>query len=227
LARWGPVDGFRVAYLAGTEVRVVNGDGTGDRRLGQARAGVAPAWMPDDQHVLAYADPAGRVQVVAVDSGARVWRSPPLAHVRQLLWSSDGRRLLALTPRRLVVWDSSGFLVAASTAPAGSIMGGAVWAPRAERFAVVRWFAGRSQIVLLDADRKLFELPLFSVRGRLGAPAWSPDGSRILAPWPDANQWLFLRADGHAPAAAVANIARQFTPGATSPAFPDSVAWCC
>ena len=67
LARWAPVDGFRVAYLAGSELRVVNGDGTADRRLAAAarpasrrrgdrtprtcsptwtRAGGSPSWPP-------------------------------------------------------------------------------------------------------------------------------------------------------------------------------------
>ena len=51
MARWAPVDGFRIAYLAGDELRVVNGDGTGDRRFAAARRDVAPAWRPDDAHV--------------------------------------------------------------------------------------------------------------------------------------------------------------------------------
>jgi hypothetical protein len=226
-ARWGPVDGFRVAYLAGAGLRVVNGDGTGDRFYGPARTDVAPAWRPDDKHVLAYVDRAGRVDVVAVDTGARVWRSPPVANITQLLWSANGERLLALTPRRLVLWDRSGLLVAASTAPAGALAGGAAWAPRGLRFAVVRSYSQRSQVVLLDAGRKLFEMPLFSAPGRLGPPAWSPDGQRVLVPWPQADQWLFLRPDGQAPVAAVAHIARQFSPGVARPASPAAVAWCC
>ena len=49
-ARWAPVDGFRIAYLAGSALRVVNGDGTGDRRHGTRRrprgAGLAPRRGP-------------------------------------------------------------------------------------------------------------------------------------------------------------------------------------
>ena len=36
--------------------------------MAPARAAVAPAWRPDDRHVLAYVDARGRVSVVAVDS---------------------------------------------------------------------------------------------------------------------------------------------------------------
>jgi hypothetical protein len=53
LARWAPGDGFRIAYLSGGWLRIVNGDGTGDRGYERA-ADVAPAWRPDDDHVLAY-----------------------------------------------------------------------------------------------------------------------------------------------------------------------------
>ena len=60
-ARWGPVDGFRVAYVAGDELRIVNGDGSADHRYGAVRRHVAPAWRPDDTHVLAYVDGRDRV----------------------------------------------------------------------------------------------------------------------------------------------------------------------
>ena len=78
LARWAPVDGFRIAYLAGGELRIVNGDGTADHRYATARRDVAPAWRPDATHVLAYVDARARVNVVAVDSRRRLWRSEPL-----------------------------------------------------------------------------------------------------------------------------------------------------
>ena len=78
-ARWAPGDGFRIAYLSGGALRVVDGDGTGDHRYAAARARVAPAWRPGARHVLAYADPAGRIAVAAVDARRRAWRSAPLA----------------------------------------------------------------------------------------------------------------------------------------------------
>ena len=36
-ARWSPIDGYRVAYLLRRTLRIVNGDGSGDRRLAAAR----------------------------------------------------------------------------------------------------------------------------------------------------------------------------------------------
>jgi hypothetical protein len=50
--------------------------------------------------------------------------------------------------------------------------------------------------------------------------AWSPNGRRLLVPWPDADQWLFLDADGGR-VAAIGNIARQFGGRART------VEWCC
>jgi hypothetical protein len=57
--------------------------------------------------------------------------------------------------------------------------------------------------------------------------AFSPDGRRLLVPWPDADQWLFLSPAREVRIAAVANIGRQFAGGPRRRAFPDAVEWCC
>jgi hypothetical protein len=80
--------------------------------------------------------------------------------------------------------------------------------------------SGRHEVTL--AGKRV----LFTAPGRLGGLAWSPDGTRLLVPWPEADQWLFLR-PGRGRLVAVANIGRQFAPGAALPAFPRSVQWCC
>ncbi|MGI8926183.1 MAG: hypothetical protein ACR2HN_05985 [Tepidiformaceae bacterium] len=227
-ARWGPVDGFRIAYLAGGELRIVNGDGTGDHRYGAARRDVAPAWRPDNTHVLAYVDQADRVNVVAVDSRELLWRSPRLPGTIQLAWSPNGRRLLAATRHRLVLFDGSGRRLV-THAVSGAQIRQAAWAPRGPVIAVLRYSAsiGQSEVVLADAGRALRGRVLFRGPGRFGALAWSPTGARLLIGWPQADQWLFLRPRGGGRLAAVANIARQFMPGTTSPVFPRSVQWCC
>jgi Tol biopolymer transport system component len=225
VARWAPVDGYRIAYLSGGELRVVNGDGTGDRRHGPARARVAPAWRPDAAHVLAYVDARDRVTVVAVDSGRVLWRTRPAPGVRELAWSPDGRRLLVAQARRLDVLGRGGRLTARRTLPAGAVADDVAWAPRGRTLAFVRRFtAGRSEVVLTRARGRA--RVLFGGPGRFGTLAWSPSGRRLLVPWPDADQWLFLAPAGGR-TTAVANIARQFGPRAGRPAFADAVEWCC
>jgi hypothetical protein len=68
---------------------------------------------------------------------------------------------------------------------------------------------------------------LSSGPGRYGQVAFSPDGRRLLVPWPDADQWLFLSPSRTGHVAAVANIGRQFARGGRRGAFPDAVEWCC
>jgi len=225
VARWSPGDGFRIAYLSGGALRIVNGDGSGDRRY-DAAAGVTPAWRPGADHVLAYVDARRRVQVAAVDARRRLWRSGPLADPVALAWSAGGGRLLVLERERVVVFDAAGRRVA-SRALAGAQA--AAWSPRAPEVAVVRAgpAAGTSSLVLLDGAHGLRSRVLFSGPGAFGAPAWAPGGRALLLPWPDAGQWLFLRTSGSGRPTAVANIARQFSPGAATPRFPDAVAWCC
>ncbi len=228
-ARWAPDDGFLVAYRVGGALRVVGGNGAGDHRLADARAGVAPAWRPDATHTLAYADARGRVTVADADTGLRRWRGAPLAGVRELVWSPRGDRLLALSAGRLTLYGGDGRRMVSRSLPAGAHAEHAAWAPHGSRVALVRSDprSARSELVLLDAADGLRARPLFARLGRFGAPAWSPDGRRLLLPWPAADQWLFLRADGAARRTAVANIARQFAPGAERGAFPRSVTWCC
>ena len=213
---------------------------------------MTPAWRPDATHTLAYADARGRVVVVDADTGERRWRGAPLRGVRELVWSASGERLLALTARRLVLYGAGGTLLVSRALAAGTRAEHVAWAPHGTRVALARSRvrASRSEIVVLDAGDGLRERPLFARLGRFGAPAWSPDGRWLLVPWPAADQWLFLRPEGSAGGAAgagagvgsasgsgpgsgsgrrtaVANIARQFAPGAERGAFPHSVQWCC
>lgn len=228
-AAWSPVDGFRIAYVAGSDLRIVNGDGTDDRHYGAARARVAPAWRPDDDHVLAYADRSGRVRVVAVDGRRTLWRSSRIDGLRKLAWAPDGRRLLALTPTRVIVFSRTGEMVDERVLAAGTRAQDAAWGPDAQRIAVARHdpLRRRSDLVLLTPEAPDRRRLLFTGPGRFGRLAWSPDGEWLLVPWPQADQWLFLGTGDSSEVSAVANIARQFDPGAREPAFPALGGWCC
>jgi hypothetical protein len=215
-ARWAPGDGYRVAYLSGGALRVLNGDGTGDRAFARARP-VAPSWRPGTAYVLAYADPRGRVRVVNVDTGRELWRTAPTL-VSKIAWSPNGRRLVVATPRRLLLFARDGRRLTMRTAPRGAVIDDVSWSPQG-RLAEVWREARASQIVVSGRT-------VFTGSGQFGSIAWSPSGRRLLVPWPAADQWLFVNVDGGR-AAAVANIERQFARGPARRSFPDAVEWCC
>ena len=73
LPRWGGNrTDTRIAYFSRGQLRVVGGDGKGDRLLDADAAERAPVWLPGGGHRLAYATRDGSVRVVDVDTGAVV-----------------------------------------------------------------------------------------------------------------------------------------------------------
>jgi dipeptidyl aminopeptidase/acylaminoacyl peptidase len=227
--RWSP-SGFRIAYLTGLafELRVVAGDGTGDEQIAAGAAGSAPAWKPGPAHVLAYARLDGSVRVVATDERRTLWHSAPAQAPRELVWSADGRRLLAVGGRSVRVFDERGRVL--RTIPTTGTSGAVAFASRGHEFALVQTGAGgQSEVVLLDAERRA-RAPrrVFVGAGTLGDLAWSPDGRWLLIGWPSADQWLFVRSSDARRIVAVSDIARQFQPGAPGAAAAPSISgWCC
>ena len=228
-ARWAP-SGFRVAYRAGGTLRVVAGDGTGDRPLAQEVAPVAPAWRPGEAHVLAFADDAGRVRVVDADSGETLW-ARRTGRPRELVWSADGRLLLALgTGRRHHLFRAGGRLLRTIAQPPGHVALRAAFAPRGPALALADYEpeADRGAVVLLEEARTSSPRALLRGAGRFEDLAWSPRGRWLLAGWPSADQWLFLRMPDVERIIAVSNVTREFDPGATGGGeFPRVAGWCC
>ena len=221
-ARWAPSPGFRVAYRAGNTLRVVAGDGTGDRLLAENVAEVAPAWQPlEGRTVLAYADAAGRVHV-ADSEGEERWSAEPGAPPAKLIWSSDGRFLLVVTTgvRHLFYGQGGRPAGILRTPPAHSVLD-AEFEPGIRRVAYSA-FDGERGIVVLGEER------LQRVEGRISDLAFSPDGRWLLAGWPEADQFLFLRLPGVRRIVAVDDVRREFDPGSPGiGAFPRVSGWCC
>jgi len=218
--RWGgTLTDTRIAYLSGSRLHVVAGDGTGDVDAGglPAAAPVAPAWQPGPGHVLAYATTSGRVYLYDPDAGSLRWRSAPYPHPRELLWSAGGKRLLLVTRDKLVLFAADQPKPIAVRFTRGVV--DAAFAPRGSRIALLR----RNELLLLDADR-LRGRPerAFAGAGRFDAVAWSPNGRWLLVAWPDADQWVFVGAAGRHRLDAVSNISGQFEGG-----FPTLEGWCC
>jgi hypothetical protein len=216
--RWGgtQVD-TRIAYLSGTQLRVVAGDGTGDRRLARAVERVAPAWRPGAPHVLAYVERGGRVVVTQTRGGRSLW-TRRLGTVEQLEWSSDGRLLLVRGPRFLRVFGSSGALRFDLLGRQAAAVLDASFSPSGQGLAFVQpggvWVIDRLRPDGSAARRILGE-------GAFTRVAWSPDGRWVLAAWERADQWIFRRIGRAGRIDAVDNVTQQFGGSASF------AGWCC
>jgi hypothetical protein len=240
--RWSP-SGIRIAYRAGSSLRVVAGDGDDDRLLARDAAAVAPVWWPPGAHLLAFARAGGGLRIVNADSGETVGAGTGPAGTRLLAWAPDGSRLLQLARGDLWLRETSVGKLADRvdlappqrlSVPARGRFDSAAFSPDGGTVAALRTLpadpgqAVRSELVLFDPNgapgRVLYRAP-----GQLSDLAWSPDGSRLLIAWPEADQWLFLPANGRGRPRAVGGIAAEFSPGARpgEAAFPDLEGWCC
>jgi len=205
----------RIAYLSGTTLRVVAGDGSGDRVVATSAAPVAPVWLPRAPHALTFATQDGRLITVSLQTGRELWRSARGDRVERLQWSTDGRRLLVLRGGNVEIRDRTGSLFTGIRPPNGRVSA-ATFRPGSHAVAYVTLLGGRSRVSLLDEPSRT----LLTVAGRVTQLAWSPDGSTILVPWPQADQWLFIpRRIGKL--RAVDGISAQFG------GFPRAVSWCC
>jgi hypothetical protein len=223
--RWGGSrTDTRIAYLSRGELRVVAGDGRGDRVLARSVAPVAPSWRPGSFHFLAYVA-NGRVVVADAVSGRRFWmRGAPGA--RQIEWSRDGELLLAQGPSFLRVYDRSGRLrydlldarrgAATVTAAAFSPRNGVAFVQRARGRSIL-WTIPRLRPDA-SAARQLFSGP-----GAFESITWSPNGRWIAVVWANANQLVFVPASGTGRVRAAGNVGEQFGSGAA----PRVVGWCC
>jgi hypothetical protein len=228
LPSWNGPDGFRIAYLDGSSLRVVNGDSTGDHLLSPRVAPIAPAWMPGPAHVLAFARPDGRVEAIRADDGGAVFETRPGPSPISLQWSGAGRTLLVSTPERVELLGDRGGVRWRWSAPRGTRIVSARLAPHGDRIALALSDAGGSHLLVLSPDapaRRVFSRP-----GRFSAVEWSPGGVWLLLAWQSADQWLFLNSRRPAKIDAISNVSGQFAPGSRLPAgssFPQISGWCC
>jgi hypothetical protein len=232
-ARWSsevnPRD-TRIAYLNRRSLRIVGGNGEGDKGLRKVVGETAPAWRPETFE-LAFSTVDGRIELVDAETAKTVWRTVPGEVPTQLAWSEDGERLLALGDRSLRVLDAKGKKLWSIGLPVGP--SGVVFVRDSHRFVMVRYSpaTGRSDLVLLQAETDPGEQRfLYSAPGEFGSLAISPNGNWLLVGWVNADQWLFLRLTA-ARVQAVSNISQQFgvqTAGKPiAKAFPTSASWCC
>lgn len=214
-----PVD-TRIAFRAQDGLRVVAGDGTGNRVLDAHPAPVPPAWDPARLHVLAY-ESAHALVLRDVDGGTI--RRTQLRAYGRLAWSSDGRRLAVVTPGAIEILDGAGRPL--RTLHAGAAVDQAVFRPGSHTLTLARHDARRSEVVTIDVDDPGRPQLLFAGPGDFGDLAWSPNGAWLLVEWRTANQWVFLHG---ATVRAVGPIAQQFGHSGNRPFSLDiQDGWCC
>ena len=223
---WSP-SGYRIAYRAGASLRVVAGDGTGDRLLARRAGRGAPVWKPGSTHVLTYLDAQGRARAVNTDTGAQLFATGPDPSRYALAWSVDSKRLAVVSPSQTLLFDDRGRRLGDMTRPAGARYTSAQFRPGTRRLTVVWRYVkgprrGSSEVVIASQTRQRL---LFSTFGALGDLQWAPDGGRVLISRPAADEWLFLSPSGRASALRAGDIAAQFAPGAIHPSFPDVSGW--
>jgi WD40 repeat protein len=225
---WSHPDGYRIAYLDGRALRVVAGDGTGDRALRARVAPVGPAWRPGRRHVLAFAAADGVVTAMAADTGRILLRGPRVTSAFSLAWSADGRRLMVAGRDEVLLLDAHGRVLRRIPAQRGAYVVNAALSPDGHRIALVERSPATASSRLLLADGGSAARPLFSGPGAFAGVDWSPDGHWLLLAWRDADQWLFLQPAHPRRIVAVSNISSQFDPGTRrSPPSPAVAGWCC
>jgi hypothetical protein len=220
LPRWS-FEGYRIAYFAGSTLRVIVGNGKGDRSLGSGDARVAPAWKPQT-HEVAYVDPEGDVRIADADRRTLLRRIPQRERVRSLEWSSDGRLLLVTRTQSVTAYTPSG-VAQASVAQWGLGISVASFRPNSHEFAFAfreRFRAGRSTVCLSQRGAGCLQ-HVFEGAAAFSALTWSPDSNWLAIGWPAADQLVFVRIGTPPKLDAVSNVSRQFL----SQTFPGIAGW--
>ncbi len=234
---WSQRLGYSVAYLSHGKLRVIAGDGTGDRALGPA-AGVAPAWRGRTDSVLAFASSDAEIRVLNVYSGRILRRLGAPSPLAGLAFSRDGGRLLAYSRHKLQITDERGPALVGYTAPRGSSLRAATFIGGSDRVALLETRASRggsmsSRVSILgdhaghEKDGSATPNVIFQTPGRLSGLAAAPDGASLIVGWRSADQWIFLEPHAGGKVSAVDDVSAQLDPGVRQPPFPAPSSWCC
>jgi dipeptidyl aminopeptidase/acylaminoacyl peptidase len=235
--RWSP-DGFRIAYRSGRTLWIAIGDNSGASRLARGIGPAPPAWRPDAPtpgQVVAFSQ-GRRIRIVEVD-GPRLLGATPRGPVpRELWWTADGRRLVAVSSEEIRVHGARGRLLRSVALPAGVRATGSALDTRGGRLAVATEETARraSEVLVyrLDGSRRAASPDrLYAGPGTIEGLTWSIDGRVLVLGLPEADQWLLVRPRGRAPLREVSGIRRKFAGGSSAATrvtarFPRPAGWC-
>ena len=203
----------RIAYLSGGRLRIVAGDGTGDRAVGRA-ALVAPAWRPGPGRVLAFAASPKSVVVMTPTTERSSGDSAARSRFEKLAWSRGGL-LLVFAPHATRVYDRTGRVVEEDDPSEATFDRDAAFVGKTPEAAAIRAAGIGSSVFSLASGRTFF-----NGSGVLSQLASSPDGRWLLLSWPTANQWVFVRLHPRK-IVGVSRVTQQFGRSATIQG------WCC
>jgi hypothetical protein len=196
--RWaGDSADTRIAYRSGDDLRVIAGDGSpdSDHLIARDVAPVAPAWRPIGYSKL----------------------GPPAANGFVLSYvDHQGRVRTVNTDMGTEVPTKRSDLERLSTPPTGGDRERAT-SPDGAQVATLDFVRGRTRVLISDGTTKR---ELFSARGDLTGPAWSPDSRWLLVGWPAADQWLFIDTQRPRHVKPFERISEQFGGG-----FPGVSGW--
>jgi hypothetical protein len=232
--RWSP-DGYRVAYRSGTDLWIAVGDNTDRWRLARGVGAAAPAWQPgrpSPGQVVAFA--AGkRIRIVEVDSPRVVGTTPPGPAPRELWWTADGRRLVAVSGGEFRVYGQRGRPLHRRALPPRMRVTGSALDRAGRRLAVAaeRRDGAASEVLLYRLGSAAPPERLFAGSGRIEGLTWSMDGRLLVLGRPDSDQWLLLRPHERGRLEAISGIRRFFAGGSRAAArltapFPRPAGWC-
>ena len=178
----------RVAFVRGGRLCIVDSDGYGDVPLGDATAGLSPAWHPNGRRLAYYALGAAGSRIVLLDFGTGKSRtivgrgglnitptfSPDGATIMFASGEDEGIDLYALpaeggTPRRVTVGRGTD-----NVSPSFS--------PDGHRIAFTSGRSGHPEVYIMDADGTGAELLTpyaFGDQYYRSNPDWSPDGRTV------------------------------------------------
>ena len=234
--RWSP-DGYRIAYRSGGDLWVAAGDNTSAGRLARGIGPAPPAWKPGARtpgQVVAFSS-GRRVRIVEENTPRLLGMTPPGPVPRELWWTADGRRLVAVSAREIRVHGARGRLLRRISLRSGVRATGSALDTAGRRLAVAVEETARraSEVLVYRLDRRGRSAPdrLYAGPGSFEGLTWSIDGRVLVVGLPEADQWLLVRPRAREQLKEVSGIRRKFAGGSRAAArvtapFPRPAGWC-